>query len=175
MNNKPEPAAQELDLLLGTLETLAAKRVDASQRAVFRNFLRHYYEHASLDTLNLRTPEDLVDVAAAHFRLAAKRKAGDLQIEVGPPRDPQAAGSKGFAFVRTSVEDMPFLYDSVGMAVRDAGASIDWTVHPVLSVRRDGEGVMQGVTGAGEGERAGDESLIHIEFEALLRPEDYLA
>jgi glutamate dehydrogenase len=174
MNNKAEPAGPELEALLATLEGLAAKRVDAGERALFRDFLRHYYEHASLDTLQLRAPEELVDVAAAHFHLVQKRKAGDVLIEVRPPVDPQAAGSKGFAVVRTALEDMPFLYDSVVMAVRDAGTQIDWTVHPVLRARRDGKGALTAVANA-----AGDggelESLIHVDCEALGRPEDYAA
>jgi len=171
MNNKPEPAGQELDALLASLEALAAKRVEARELPLFRTFLRHYYEMASLESLQLRAAEDLVDVAVAHFRLAQRRKPGDLLIEVRPPPDPQAAGSKGFAVVRTVIEDMPFLYDSVGMAVRDKGASIDWTVHPVLRMARDGKGQLQGVAGAdGAGE---PESLIHVECEALARPEDY--
>jgi glutamate dehydrogenase len=174
MNNKAEPAGPELEALLTALEGLAAKRVDASERALFRDFLRYYYEHASLDTLKLRSAEDLADVAQAHFRLAQQRKPGDLLIDVKPPADPQAAGSKGLAAVCTVVEDMPFLYDSVGMAVRDAGTPIDWTVHPILRVRRDAKGALTAVTGVGDGE--GDaESLIRVECEALPRAEDYAA
>src|SRR5690242_10032634 len=71
---------------------------------------------------------------------------------------------------------MPFLYDSVGMAVRAAGVSIDWTVHPVLRVRRDGAGKLTEVTGvAGTGMGGDPESLIRVECEALGRPEDYPA
>jgi glutamate dehydrogenase len=174
MNNKPEPATQELDQLLARLEALAAKKVEAADRAVFRAFLRHYYEMASLETLKLRAPEDLAEAAAAHFRLARRRRSGDLLIEVRPPQDPQAVGSPGFAVIRTNVEDLPFLYDSVGMAVRDAGVSIDWTVHPVLRVRRDAQGALQGVAGA-RSDQGEPESLIHVECEALAKPEDYAA
>ena len=176
MNKESATPGQEHDVLLGELEALAAARVDARALPLFRSFLRHYYEMASLDTLKLRSREDLVDAAAAHFRLARQRKAGELLIEAAAPRDAAGAGSAGFAVVRTVVEDLPFLYDSVGMAVRDAGASIDWTVHPVLQVRRDARGQLQAVAAGTAPPGAGEpESLIHIECEALPRAEDYAA
>ena len=117
-----------------------------------------------------------MDAAAGHFRFARLRRADQILVEAKPPQDAAASGSRGFATVRTVIEDMPFLYDSVGMAVRNAGTSIDWTVHPVLRVKRDGKGALAEVLGAaGSGEGGQPESLIHIECEALARAEDYAA
>ncbi len=175
MNNEAA-ANQELDVLLDRVEALAAKRVDKADLPLFKAFLHHYYEMASQETLKLRTPEELLEAAAGHFEAVRSRKSGELLIQVRPPQDPQASGSAGFATVRTAMDDMPFLYDSVGMAVRTAGVSIDWTVHPVLRVRRDGQGKLTEVTGvAGTGLGGDPESLIHVECEALARPEDYAA
>jgi glutamate dehydrogenase len=175
MNNEAA-ATQELDVQLSRIEALAAKRVDKADLPLFRAFLRHYYEMASLETLKLRAPEELLEAAAGHFQMARARKPGELLIEVKPPVDAQAPGGAGFAVVRTAMDDMPFLYDSVGMAVRAAGVSIDWTVHPVLRVRRDARGALTEVTGvAGTGLGGDPESLIHVECEALARPEDYAA
>jgi len=175
MNNEAA-ANQDLDALLSKVEALAGRRMDKPDLALFRSFLRHYYEMASAETLKLRAPEELLDTALAHFQLARTRKPGELLIEVRPPRDASAAGSRGFATVRTVVDDMAFLYDSVGMAVRDAGVSIDWTVHPVLRVRRDGRGQLTDVVGvAGTGSEGEGESLIHVECEALAKAEDYAA
>jgi glutamate dehydrogenase len=175
MNNEAA-ATQELDAQLGRIEALAAKRVDKADLPLFRAFLRHYYEMASLETLKLRATGELLDAAAGHFQMVRTRKPGELLIQVTPPADAQATGSAGFAVVRTAMDDMPFLYDSVGMAVRAAGVSIDWTVHPVLRVRRDGRGALTEVTGvAGTGLGGDPESLIHVECEALARPEDYAA
>jgi glutamate dehydrogenase len=173
MNNEAA-TNQELDVLLTRIEALAGKRVEKSEAPLFKKFLRHYYEMASLDTLKGRTPEELLDAALGHFQLARARKPGELAIQVKPPVDAQAPGAAGFATVRTVADDMPFLYDSVGMAVRAAGVSIDWTVHPVLRVRRDGAGQLTEVTGdAGTGLGGDPESLIHVECEALARAEDY--
>ena len=180
MNEQATAASQELDLLLGRIESLAGKKVETSQRALFKRFLRHYYELASLESLRQRTPEDLAETALAHFRLARARGPAELSIEVTPPADSNAAGRQAFATVNTLVEDMPFLYDSVGMAVREAGVAVDWTVHPVLRVKRDAAGALTEVFGAGadsgkDGGEGAPESLIHIECEPLPRLEDYAA
>jgi glutamate dehydrogenase len=169
--NEPQ-GGQELDVLLAALESRAGGKVPAGERALFRRFLRHYFEMASLETLKLRAPEELLACALAHFRLAQQRSPGAALIEIEPPRDPGAAGAAGLATVRSVVHDMPFLYDSIGMAVRDCGVSIDWTLHPVMSVRRDAEGRLRELSGAGAAEGTA-ESLIHIEFEPLANAADY--
>ncbi|MGH8441831.1 MAG: NAD-glutamate dehydrogenase, partial [Nevskiaceae bacterium] len=172
MNNEAA-SNQELDVLLSRIEALAARRVDKPDQPLFRAFVRHYFEMASAETLKLRPTEDLLEAALAHFQQARTRKRGEVLIEVKPPQDPAAAGSHGFATVRTVVDDMSFLYDSVGMAVREAGVSIDWTVHPVLRVMRE-RGKLTEVLGvAGTGDDGDTESLIHVECEGLARPEDY--
>ncbi|MGQ0586254.1 MAG: NAD-glutamate dehydrogenase domain-containing protein, partial [Gammaproteobacteria bacterium] len=175
MNNEAA-ANQELDVLLNRIEALAARRVDKPDQPLFRAFARAYFEMASAETLKLRPAEDLLEAALAHFQLTRSRKPGEVLISVTPPQDAAAAGSKGFATVRTAVDDMPFIYDSVGMAVREAGVSIDWTVHPVLRVKRDAKGRLTEVLGvAGTGAEGAAESLIHVECEALGKPEDYPA
>ena len=56
-------------------------------------------------------------------------------------------------------DDMPFLVDSVAAVINALGLSIDVLVHPLVPVRRDGEGQLVAV--GGEGTRL--ESMIYIE------------
>ena len=161
---------QEQELLLAQLDALADTGVEATERAGFRSFLRQYYESASLDALRRRTPEELFAICHAHWRLARQRRSGELILQIAPP----AADGGTLARLDSIVEDMPFLVDSLYMAVRAAGSSIDWTVHPVLGMRRDADGLLLQPRPAGEG--ASDvESLIHMEFEALRDPAGYAA
>ncbi|MFX8477763.1 hypothetical protein ABTL82_20185, partial [Acinetobacter baumannii] len=74
-------------------------------------------------------------------------------IEEGRPR---------LAVVETCVEDHAFLVDTLTLAIRAAGAAIDWTVHPVMRVKRDAGG---SVLAIGDTEGAVIESWIHIECE----------
>jgi glutamate dehydrogenase len=162
-------SGQEQEFLLAQLESLVAARVEPRRQSVFRSILRYYFGLASQDTIRLRTPEELFALVAAHWALAEKRAPGELRVEVRPPDKAQP-----LAVLRTVVDDMPFLYDSISMHVRAAGVPVDWSVHPVLRLRRDGKGVLQEVYGTEGDTREGQaESLIHLEFEPLADPSGY--
>ncbi|TXH05342.1 MAG: NAD-glutamate dehydrogenase [Nevskiaceae bacterium] len=152
---------QEHELLLAQLEARAEGRLPAAQRELFRRFLRDYYEMSSLDALRQRTPAELLDIALDHWQFAQGRQPGEARVRALAPGDPAGTGRAALASIDTCTDDMPFLVDTVTMAVREAGVAIDWTVHPVLRLRRDAGGA---ITAVGEG---ADESLIHVEFEPL--------
>ncbi|HEX4896138.1 MAG TPA: NAD-glutamate dehydrogenase domain-containing protein, partial [Solimonas sp.] len=160
--------AQEQALLLAQLEAQVETRLPAAQRPLFRSFLRHYYELSTPDALRLRSVDELFAIAHQHWQLAVQRKPGDVGLRIRPPEVP----GRGLASIETVVEDMPFLVDSISMAVREAGSAIDWTVHPVLGLARDGSGGLQSVV-PGAGESA--ESLIHIQCEPLAGAAAYSA
>ncbi|TJY62940.1 NAD-glutamate dehydrogenase [Sinimarinibacterium sp. CAU 1509] len=156
-------SVQEQALLLAQLEALADARVPDAEQRLFRNFLRHYYEMASQDALRLRRPDELFEVCYRHWQLAQTRKPGQLLLEL---RQPVEGDTRQLAQLDSVVEDMSFLVDSVSMAVRAVGSSIDWLAHPVLSIRRDASGKPIHVGPLQSGERNA-ESLIHLEFEPL--------
>jgi glutamate dehydrogenase len=160
---------QEHELLLAQLDALADTGVEAGERTEFRAFLRHYYESASLDALRLRTPEELFRICRSHWQLARRRRGDELVLQLTPPTD-----EGGLARLDSVVDDMPFLVDSLYMAVRAAGSSIDWTVHPVLGLRRGADGGLLQVRGGGDG-ASDTESLIHLEFEGLRDAAGYAA
>jgi glutamate dehydrogenase len=166
-----DPSAEQQDPLYVQLESLAQSQVEPRKLAVFRSFLRRYYEMASPETLKLRTPAELFSTVAAHWELAATRPASEVLLQIRPP----APGARALACVETVLHDLPFLVDTVSMAVRAAGASIDWAVHPVLRIRRDANGVLQDVDGKSGDASEALESLIHIEFEPLAGAEAYAA
>jgi glutamate dehydrogenase len=158
------------DALLSQLSALAERWAGLApgETALFSFFLRRYYEAASLDALRLRTPEELVAAAFGHWRFVQSRAEGAYLLRVlRPSRDSQPP--RPLAVLETCVADQPFLVDSLQLAIRNAGAVIDWTVHPVLPLRRAADGTITAVGAAGDPA----ESLIHIEFEALPTDADY--
>src|SRR5581483_3471384 len=140
---------------------------------VFDKFQRLYYEMASPDTLRLRQPAELAATAKAHFDLASKRPGDEILLKVRKP----AEGALGLACVQTVAPDMPFLVDTLTMALRAAGTSIDWSVHPVLALKRDAKGVLVDVAGLGAAaattKDSYPESLMNFEFEPLTTPAAY--
>lgn len=130
----------------------------------FAAFLRAYLGDAHPGHLHERSAEALLAIARRHRRLADPRTPQQACIEVYRPDYP--AGDRTRA-VATVAADMPFLVDSLGMAVRAAGGVPDWLLHPVLRVSRDAEHRCVRVLGPADSDIHGDEeSFIHLQFEA---------
>src|SRR5450432_4136942 len=137
-----EPArADLLDRLCG----LATSFVSAGEAPGIAEFIRRYYADVALDDLESRRVEDLAGAARAHWRLASKRGAGAAVVRVGNP----AAGADGWQSPHTVVEivtdNMPFVVDSITVELERHGLGVALVVHPVVAVRRDGDGNLLGV------------------------------
>ena len=69
-------------------------------------------------------------------------------------------------------DDMPFLVDSTRMEVNTRGYSIPLMLHPIMKVRRDGEGrLLEILPSDAEDEDAVSESVIHFEVDRQTDPE----
>ena len=142
------------------LQPLVESRIAAGERALFERCLSAYFETASPDALAQRSPEELFAIAQAHWRFAQQRRHDEAGLRI---QMPERGSPRSLMQIQTVVPDMPFLVDSIGMAVREAGSSVDWSVHPVVPLQRDAEGRIVAVGGA----EAQAESLIHLECEPL--------
>ena len=137
------------------------------------DFVSAYFESADPDEILARGPAVLFAMANAHWRLLdAPRAAGTARIRVFNP----TLAEDGFASDHTAVqivhEDMPFLVDSVTMAVNRGGRTAHWIVHPLLSVARNGEGRISNVgsVAIGGADQPADsiESLILVECDRIV-------
>ena len=159
-------SGKEQEQLLAQLESRSQGRPDFPERPQTDGLLRAFYDTSSLDALKARAPEQLIDIALRQWAWAQPRVAGELKLRVLPP----AEGSSQLAAVETCVDDMAFLVDTVGIAIRAAGVSIDWGVHPIMPLVRSADGRMQSVGASAESKL---ESWIHMEFEPLANAEAY--
>ena len=115
-------------------------------------------------------PDEAMDFDAARLAEAARFAAGAAAQRQGS--DPAIAiesvsGSDSDGrHLRLAVinDDMPFLVDSITSAITAQGLAIDRLVHPVVAVRRDGEGnLTEFPAGDASGERR--ESIVYLETE----------
>jgi glutamate dehydrogenase len=107
-----------------------------------------------------------LDAAAAFVaEAAAVRKAGDTAILVDSGGD-DLRGEGGARRQRLAIinADMPFLVDSIGNCLSEAGLVIHLLAHPILSVHRDAEGRLIAI---GDEDGAERESFIYIETDRL--------
>ena len=98
---------------------------------------------------------------AARFvrQTATRRRAGEatIAIETMP-----GAADERLTRIAVVDDDMPFIVDSLAAAIAAQGLTIKRLLHPVVTVRRDGDGVLTGIP---ERAAASDclESMVYVE------------
>ncbi len=135
--------------------------------------VRDYYRQASPEDVIDRSSQDVFGAVMSHARLARSRPAQEARVRVSTPTDSgEGWSANGHTVVEVVTDDMPFLVDSVTMAVEQLDIDIHCVVHPQLLVRRDDDGALVEVL-AEDAERAGGddepdvqrESWIHVEID----------
>ena len=136
----------------------AAKRLKANVPSDRGAYLRRYYAQADADEL-AGEPETLAAAALAHLEWARMREPDTALVRVFNATMERDGWTSKHTIIETANDDMPFLVDSLEMALTRIGHPIYVTIHPQLRVARSDRGEITGVE-TGEGKI---ESFIHLE------------
>ena len=131
--------------------------------------IRSYLAGMSSADLERTDPDLLFGAALGLFTFARERLPGLPHLRVFDPDLDRHGWVSSHTVIEIVNDDMPFLVDSVAMELARRGITIHLLVHPVISVRRDGGGVLQDVAENGDGTR---ESVMHLEVDRQL-PETF--
>ncbi|MCL4802109.1 MAG: NAD-glutamate dehydrogenase [Burkholderiales bacterium] len=148
---------------------LVRARVAPEQQATVEAFVREYYRRVDPEDLEREAPEDLYGAALSHWAFAHKRVPGTAKVRVLNPAVDEHGWQSRHSVVEIVNDDMPFLVDSVTMAVNRRGLALHLLIHPLLSVARDAEGRATGLAAAGAAD-ARRESFMHVEVDRLGDP-----
>jgi glutamate dehydrogenase len=132
--------------------------------------LRRYYRHVMPEDLAGRSDADLYGAALSHFRLAARRPQGTVNVRVLSPDLERDGWGGGRTVVEIVTDDMAFLVDSVSAELNRKGRSISLVIHPQIAVRRDITGTLQEIadhSGATRGPGETAESWMHVEIDRV--------
>jgi glutamate dehydrogenase len=91
----------------------------------------------------------MAQIAVDHLDFAATRKRGQALTRIYNANEKEHGYTSAFTFVEMVNDDMPFLVDSVAAAFNRHNLSVHITVHPIVAVKRDAEGTLQGVASPG--------------------------
>ena len=142
---------------------LVCERVPAGQAAAVASFARSYYAGTAGEDLEDRGVVDLYGAALSHFNLARRRRPGKAKVRVYNPQQPQHGWRSTHTIVEVVTDDMPFLIDSVRMALNRRSLTTHLVVHPVMRMRRDAGGAL---LAPDEGaDDAMTEAVIHVEVD----------
>ena len=150
--------------VIDRVAAIARDRARPEQADSSESFVRRYYANAAPDDLTEVDPVDLYGAAIAHWNLASRRQADTAIVRAYNPQFDRDGWQTTHTVVETVTDDMPFLVDSVRMALSRNGLGIHSVIHPVIPARRDPDGVLLGVATKGD-EGARRESFIHIEVD----------
>jgi glutamate dehydrogenase len=92
-------------------------------------FVRRYYAGLDADDLAIATVDELAGRALAHWRAGRVRAPGTAIVSVTAP-------AHGHTVVDVVNDDMPFVVDSLTMALDRHDLGIHLVLHPILRVRR---------------------------------------
>ncbi len=152
--------------LVETVAGLVVDRLDPRKAAALAQVIRQFYAHVPPDDVLARDAEDLYGAATSLWEFAQQRRPGDAKIRVFNPRPAEHGWRSGRTIVEIVNDDMPFLVDSVTAALNGIDLVVHLIIHPVLRLRRDGDGnvveLLEETTGNGAGSLR--ESLMHVEI-----------
>ena len=130
-----------------------------------------FYRHVAPEDLVERDAGDLFGAVMTALRLATDRPQGTASVRVLTPAVPVNGWSAdGHTVVQVVTDDMPFLVDSVSMALSESEHDIHLVVHPQFVVRRDLGGHLLEVLDEQAGTEAHDvarESWMHVEIDRV--------
>jgi glutamate dehydrogenase len=162
MTNESSAARQKL---LDRLENLVREKFPDDRSETAARFVRLYYARVRADVLETRDLLDLYGAALAHLGLARQRRARQALVRVYNPALEQDGWECPHTVVEIVVEDMPFLVDSVRMAVNRRDLKLLRIIHPIVAVRRDGQGrLVEILERNSKVEEAVREAVMHLEI-----------
>ena len=150
------------------IEQIAARARGVRRTSVpAATFVQHYFRGVDEDDLRASPADELAAAAIAHLRFAAERSRRRPLVRAYNPTLERDAYASTHSIVEVTVEDMPFLVDSLGIVFSKAGLTVHRMVHPVLAVQRDRSGKLVKVDGEAEGKGFTNESWQRFEIDRL--------
>ncbi|MDP9083251.1 MAG: NAD-glutamate dehydrogenase [Pseudomonadota bacterium] len=114
---------------------------ESMRKVDWPRFLQTYYANVDTRDLAARQPAELAGTALSHLMFARRRRRS-ASVRVFNP----TLREHGFASPHTIIEmvndDMPFLVDSIGLALTQRAMTLHFLTHPVFAVTRDRSGVL---------------------------------
>lgn len=135
------------------------KQLPAPRQEEAIAFVENFYKRMEADEYPLHTPQVWAALAMDMLDFARTRKPGTANVRVFNPSLKDNGWESTHSVLQIVNDDMPFLVDSVSMALADLGVGVHVLGHPVLRLQRDKAGRIATV---GEGRT---ESLMLLEID----------
>ncbi len=151
--------AKDDSVSLAPIVEAMRKTLPKARHAEAEAFITAFYKRMSSDELPQHDAQGWAELATDFFDFARGRKPGSALVRLFNPTMKGEGWESTHTVVQIANEDMPFLVDSVTMALAEQGIGVHVLGHPVVTFQRDKAGKILAV---GEGQ---PESLMHLEID----------
>ncbi|HEX3912885.1 MAG TPA: NAD-glutamate dehydrogenase [Steroidobacteraceae bacterium] len=138
----------------------------------WRRFLQGYFANVDTKDLAEHEPKELAGAALSHLMFAMQRGRTALVRVFNP-----TLREHGFVSAHTIIDvvndDMPFLVDSISLALTERALTLHFLAHPVFAATRDRAGMLHGLQRRGGGAKQPKqrlESFQHVEVDRIVDP-----
>ncbi len=144
----------------------------------WRRFLEAYYANVDVEDLAAREPAELAGTALSHLMFARQRRRSAL-VRVFNPTQREHGFTSPHTVIEMVNDDMPFLVDSISLALTQRALTLHFLAHPIFAVTRDGSGNLLELRERGEApedrKQPADkklrlESFQHVEVDRIVDP-----
>lgn len=157
--------------LVDRLVERALSRLPRPEHANVERFIRQYFSGIATEDLAERQQDDLYGAVISHWNLARQRRPQEALIRVQNPNIEEHGWQSTHTVVEVIQQDMPFLVDSIRMALNRYGLTVHLIVHPVMRIERDTEGRINQVFDASEtGDQTSNEACMYFEVDRQSEP-----
>ena len=136
------------------------------QEQVIEEFVNQYFAGTAAADLAGSDDDNLYGAAVAHFNFLSTRSPGASKVRVYNPQVEQHGWQSTHSVVEIVTDDMPFLVDSVRMALNRCGVTTHLIIHPVVRLVRDAEGELTRILDPDQTAKSCiTEAIIHCEVD----------
>jgi glutamate dehydrogenase len=163
MNAVAAPSGNPLDAVIAAL----GHRLPGPRQKDAIALAEAFCRRVNADDFGARSAEHWAAMLVGFLEFLRDRKADGPKLRIFNPTLDEHGWESSHTVIQIVNDDMPFLVDSVTMAITQNDALAHAMVHPVLPCQRDPAGHLLGIDAKGR-----IESLMHIEIDRQAEAED---
>ena len=168
MVDKVETEKSLSDLINKILEKLQ-KEVGSKKFPLLGQFTQLCLVGVPWDTLTKLSPDELKENLLSSFQFIDNKPPRDIKVRVFTPPGKADGGSSPYTIIETTLENQPFLTDSIQLYLKRNKIKEFGCIHPIFTLERDRKNkIIRIEPGTQPGPK---ETLIHIDIERIADPE----
>lgn len=167
-----EKTQQAQTTLIDSVVQAAAKKKEGGKNTSLGKFIRLYFSNVSPVDLAGCSIDELCCAALSVWRLGQERVPCEVRIRTFNPDRKKDGWESSHTIIEIINDDMPFLVDSLTMALNRHGLTVHHIIHPVFEVKRTKAGKLSRIDGLEDGgDKTTRESFMHIEIDQQTAPD----